>query len=51
VAQVHGTAAEAGMATVVVHYRPAGAVDIKVEPPRRPDPQLDIRIERGAPNR
>jgi hypothetical protein len=48
VAQVQGAAAEAGMATVVVHYRAAGDVDIKVE---RPDPKLDIRIERDAPNR
>jgi Mg-chelatase subunit ChlD len=51
VAQVQGASPETAMATRVVHYRPAGDVDIKVEPPRRPDPEVDIRIERGAPNR
>jgi len=50
VAQVQGAAPEAGMATTIVHYRPAGDVDIKVAP-RRPDADVDIRIERGAPNR
>ena len=50
VAQVQGASPEAGMATTVVHYRPAGDVDIKVEP-KRPDPVVDIRIERGAPSR
>lgn len=50
VAQVQGAAPEAAMATMIVHYRPAGDVDIKVEP-RRPDPEIDIRIERGAPTR
>jgi Mg-chelatase subunit ChlD len=50
VAQVQGAAPEAGMATTVVHYRPAGDVDIKVEP-KRPDQEVDIRIERGAPSR
>lgn len=50
VAQVQGAAPEAAMATMIVHYRPAGEVDIKVEP-RRPDPEVDIRIERGAPTR
>jgi len=50
VAQVQGAAPEAAMATMIVHYRPAGDVDIKVEP-RRPDPEVDIRIERGAPTR
>lgn len=50
VAQVQGAAPEAGMATTVVHYRPAGDVDIKVEP-KRPDADVDIRIERGAPSR
>jgi hypothetical protein len=50
VAQVQGAAPEAGMATTTVHYRPAGNVDIKVEP-KRPDQDVDIRIERGAPSR
>ena len=50
VAQVQGAAPEAGMATTIVHYRPAGDVEIKVEP-KRPDADVDIRIERGAPNR
>lgn len=50
VAQVQGAAPESGMATTVVHYRPAGDVDIKVEP-KRSDPEVDIRIERGAPSR
>jgi Mg-chelatase subunit ChlD len=50
VVQVQGAAPEAGMATTVVHYRPGGDVDIKVEP-RRPDADVDIRIERGAPSR
>jgi Mg-chelatase subunit ChlD len=50
VAQVQGTAPEAGMATTVVYYRPAGEVEIKVEP-KRPDREVDIRIERGAPSR
>ena len=50
VAQVQGAAPGPGMATAVVHYRPAG--EIKVEPPApRPDPEVDIRIERGAPRR
>ena len=50
VAQVQGAAPDAAMATMIVHYRAAGDVDIKVEP-RRPDPEVDIRIERGAPTR
>ena len=51
VAQVQGASPETAIATRIVHYRPAGDVDIKVEPPRRPDPEVDIRIERGAPTR
>jgi Mg-chelatase subunit ChlD len=51
VVQVQGAAPEVAMTTRIVHYRPAGDVDIKVEPPRRPDPEVDIRIERGAPSR
>jgi Mg-chelatase subunit ChlD len=50
VAQVQGAAPEAGMATTIVHYRPAGDVDIKVEP-KRPDADVDIKIERGTPSR
>jgi hypothetical protein len=50
VAQVQGAAPNSGMATTVVHYRPAGQVDIKVEP-RRPDAEVDIKVERGAPDR
>jgi Mg-chelatase subunit ChlD len=51
VAQVQGAAPDAGMATTIVHYRPAGDVDIKVESPRPSDPDVDIRIERGTPSR
>jgi Mg-chelatase subunit ChlD len=52
VAQVQGAAPGPGMATAIVHYRPAGAVDSKVEPPApRRDPEVDIRIERGPPRR
>jgi Mg-chelatase subunit ChlD len=47
VAQVQGAAPEAGMATTVVHYRPAGDVKIRVQP----DPEVDIHLERGAPTR
>jgi Mg-chelatase subunit ChlD len=50
VAQVQGAAPAAAMATTIVHYRPAGDVDIKVEP-KRPEQDVDIRIERGPPTR
>jgi Mg-chelatase subunit ChlD len=50
VAQIQGAAPNGGMATTVVHYRPAGQVDIKVEP-RPPDAEVDITVERGAPDR
>jgi Mg-chelatase subunit ChlD len=50
VAQVQGAAPNGGMATTVVHYRPAGQIDIKVEP-RALDAEVDIKVERGAPGR